>query len=82
MRIKRHCNCPTEKLNQKSYDALLFEAMVTANQDGKDRSIVIHNGEVSHISKNAAVNGEFKIFANVPSGLKSIFDVEHLDKPF
>ena len=82
MRVKKHCNCPTEELDEESYKGLLFEAMVMANKDKKERSIVFHNGNVSHINKKFALDMDMKIYAHIPIGLKTIKDVEHLDKPF
>lgn len=81
MRIKKHCNCPTDKLTKQSYNDLLFEGLQMANQDEKDRAIVYVNGNLSHFNYNAAKELNLKIYAIIRSGLKSINNVEHVERP-
>ena len=81
MKVKKHCNCPTENLTQQSYNDLLFEALQGANKDEKDRCIVFINGNITHFNYSAAQELNFKIYAIVRAGLNNLNDVEHLERP-
>ena len=81
MKVKKHCNCPTETLTEENYKGLLFEAIQKANQNGKDRAIVMTVGTITHIDYNAAIEFEYKVYAIIKVGTKSIRDVNHVERP-
>lgn len=80
MNIKKHCNCPSEKLTKQSFNDLIFEAIQMANKDQKDRMLIINNGTVSHIKRMSEADIQemnIKVLAYVPINSK-IKDVELL----
>lgn len=79
MNVKKHCNCPNEKLTTQSYNDLLFEAVQYANKNGKDRVVALIHGSITHVQETMAF--DYKIYAKVRSGLNNINDVEHLERP-